>query len=124
MSKKKYLIDERNEWSGEKFGYVVCLTDDEYRSFKARLKMLSNFKKMDALGRWEDDGINAEDLTIKPFDLTDKEVELINEYSSNRHSKRIRFFEFSKPQPIEKFQLFKYSGSVFHDLGLIEDIER
>lgn len=75
--KKTYVIEEKNEWEGENFGYIMDLTEEEYN-------IISNAFK------------NSNSFSIQECSLTYEEVKKINRAVKNGYKDRYNFYIFEK----------------------------
>ena len=77
---KQYEIKEVNYWKGETFSYIVNLDEETFNKIKSL---------------FEDEDFEGECYIIE-CNLTEKQVNIINQYSDNKYMDRIQFAELEK----------------------------
>lgn len=102
-----YEITEINEHEGETFGYIVELSKEELSAIQEYFTTHNE--------EW-----GYEVKSIKEFELTHEQVELINRYNSGTYSKRLKYMKLSEQfRPDAAFlneMDFAYKGS-----GMVEE---
>lgn len=102
-----YEITEINEHEGDTFGYIIKLTDEQVDIIKEYFDAHNE--------EWD-----YEVKSIREFELTSEEVDLINRYNSGAYNKRLKYMRLSEQ--------FKPDASVLRDMdfaykgsGMVEE---
>ena len=94
---KQYEIEERNDWEGETFSYIVELTEEQFNKIQ-KLFEGDEFEEV---------------CSISECDYTKEQVDLINDKSSNSYMDRIAFYKLDPETDLEnsEYNDFPYKGN-------------
>lgn len=122
---KQYTITEHNDNEGETFGYILMLTNNQYKSISNRIDYLSDYDKLSEEGLWGDIGIEDNRLEIEPTSYIKLDVYRINKRNNNSYMDRLGYYELSEYFNIDNFS---YEEDLYKAVNLervkAEDVDK
>lgn len=122
---KQYTITEHNDNEGETFGYILMLTNNQYKSISNRIDYLSDYDKLSEEGLWGDIGIEDNRLEIEPTSYIKLDVYRINKRNNNSYMDRLGYYQLSEYFNIDNFS---YEEDLYKAVNLervkAEDVDK